>query len=270
MKKRNIGCILCLIGLCLVISGCGVKEEKKAENNVKKDAVLSQTEKKKGKIELVDVVGKTQETAKTTLEAKGFEVKIVEEYNDTVPSNIVISQIPIIENGLTLSEGDLVTLKVSLGKEVGKETYLDSMAYIDFYTDTANNGFSSFAGEDTFGNKCQRAIRYDVTANKSNYPEGFSNPEGKMTATYNLDGKHKKFLTTLTNAMGYSTINSSIKIYKDDTILYSMGVTKETQPIDLEFDVTGTNLLKIEATVAINGNYGTGTGSIILDKARFE
>ena len=76
----------------------------------------------KGKqmVEMVNVIGDTGILAKATLEQKGLQVAVVEQYSATVPVGQVFHQ--SYEEGVKLAPGTTVTLTVSKGPEPPPET----------------------------------------------------------------------------------------------------------------------------------------------------
>ena len=74
----------------------------------------------KGPIVVPSVVGFSVKDARDVLKAEGFEVDTDEEFDDEVPVDLVIEQIP--EPDTEASPGDLVTIVVSLGPEETETT----------------------------------------------------------------------------------------------------------------------------------------------------
>ncbi len=68
------------------------------------------------KFDLDNYVGSESKEAQTELETQGIIVSLTEEYNDSVPAGVVISQSPVA--GTEMKKGDSVQLKVSLGAEL--------------------------------------------------------------------------------------------------------------------------------------------------------
>jgi serine/threonine-protein kinase len=66
-------------------------------------------------LDVPDVTGDDQDTATSTLQDAGFEVKAVEQFSDSVGAGQVISQDPA--GGKQLAKGHVVTLTVSKGGE---------------------------------------------------------------------------------------------------------------------------------------------------------
>jgi len=66
-------------------------------------------------IKVGDWVGRDGDRAISVLEGRGLNVKVVEEFSDTVPEGIVIAQNP---TGVTLFKNDRVELTVSRGPEL--------------------------------------------------------------------------------------------------------------------------------------------------------
>lgn len=214
--------------------------------------------------ELIDVTGMTEDTATTALKNRGLKVKVVEEYSDTVEKNFVIDQIPKVENGITLNQGDEVTLTVSLGKDKDK-FYLNQMLYSDEKTDTKRNSFSVYDGEDYNGDKCKNALKFSFTNDDDDYSEeiqktGYST----YSISYDLDGKYTKFIAELT----HDGINDEMKveILGDDKLLFSQGITNKSALFDLDLDVKDVKIF----TIKISGFLDNFGGSdIIFNNAYF-
>jgi len=73
------------------------------------------------KVQVPDVVGKTQDEATNAITSAGLVVgKVTEEYSDTVPAGKVISQSPFA--GTEVDKGSVVDLVISKGKKTEGET----------------------------------------------------------------------------------------------------------------------------------------------------
>lgn len=223
-----------------------------------------------GFLRLTDVTGKTLDTAKATLESIGFVVEMKEEFDDTVPNGNVIRQMPAPENNLNLKKGDVVTLIVSKGKPVSTKVYLDTMPYAEFINESPMNTFSAFTGQDCHGNECTRAVKFCIDSNKEEYSEDMqATGQAVYKIYYKLDKKYKNLYSELTSGNNFSTVN--IKIYADDTMIYGMGVTKDTEPIPLNIDVSETDMLTIEISVAFyKWSQDDYACNIILNNAYFK
>ena len=62
-----------------------------------------------------ETAGKTREDAETTLTNQGFQISWVENFSDSVPAGIVISQDPV--SGTKVPEGSVITVNVSRGSQ---------------------------------------------------------------------------------------------------------------------------------------------------------
>lgn len=223
-----------------------------------------------GFLSVPDVTGKTLDTAKATLESVGFVVETKEEYDDTIPSGKVIRQMPTSENNLNLKKGDVVTLIVSKGKPVNTKVYLDTMPYSEFINESPMNTFSAFTGEDCHGNECTRAVNFCIDSNREEYSEDMqATGQAIYKIYYKLGHQYKNLYSELTSGNNFSTVN--IKIYADDTMIYGMGVTSNTAPVPLNIDVSETDILTIEISVAF-AKYSLNdyACNIILNNAYFE
>lgn len=151
------------------------------------------------------------------------------------------------------------------------ETYLDTMVYKEFMTESIHNEFSAYTGEDCHGNQCKRAIEFNVDYLKEHYPDEIQETgKGGYYVSYDLGGEYKTFSATLTpggNFFSHSADLITLKIYADDELLYAMGINEDTAPTQLEYDLTGKSTLKIqlETLFAIGGN---NTGRVILSDAK--
>lgn len=143
-------------------------------------------------LSVIDVTGKSLETAKASLEAMGFVVQTKEEFDKTVPNGNVISQIPVPENNLKLKRGDLVTLTASKGKPVDTKTYLDAMAYVEFINENPKNTFSAFTGQDCQGNECTRAVNFCIDRSDEFYSKKTQeSSQAIYKVYYKLDKKRR-------------------------------------------------------------------------------
>ena len=59
-----------------------------------------------------------------------------------------------------------------------------------------------------------------------------------------------------------------VNLYKDDTLIYSMDVSKDTKPLELEFDIDGADTFSIELKY-LTEYYGNDA-SIVFSDAKFE
>lgn len=215
--------------------------------------------------ELIDVTGMTKDTATTALENRGFKVKVVEEYNDTVEKDFIIDQIPKVENGITLNQGDEVTITVSLGKDKDN-FYLNQMLYSDEKTDTKRNSFSVYDGEDYNGDKCKNALKFSFANDKDNYSEevqktGYST----YSISYDLDSKYTKFIAGLTH--GGINDEMKVEILGDDKLLFSQGITNKSALVDVDLDVKDVKILTIKIGGFLDYNGGS---EIIFNNAYFK
>lgn len=226
-------------------------------------------------VTLPDVVGKSLDNATALLESAGFKINLKEESSDTVEKDIIISQSPTVDNNLKLKKGDVVTITVSSGKKTPTVQYLDTIVYSSFISESKNTKMSAYTGKDFFKNECTRAIKFECDNNKNNY----SNPDGTQVVKviYTLDDTRTKFACKLAplsffNA-GYSASYMKyvhVNLYKDDTILYSMDISKDSQPLDLSYDLTGGSTFTIELKYEVNNNASQHGASIVFSEARFE
>lgn len=84
-----------------------------------------------------------------------------------------------------------------------------------------------------------------------------------------MDEGIEKFTSTLTpvffaNSLPYIHVN----LYKDETLIYFMDISKDTKPLELSFDILGADTFSIELTYTVSGyNYNS---SIAFSDAKFE
>ena len=99
-----------------VAPGIVIRQSPAAKTEVSNGTTVTITvSKKKQGVTVPSVSGKTCDEARSILTEKGFEVKTVEQYSDTVAAGNVISQSPV--NGSLLPEGSTVTVYVSKGAQ---------------------------------------------------------------------------------------------------------------------------------------------------------
>lgn len=281
---KKIFAILMLVALCMAMWGCGgskkdneekvenesvsmsTKEEESSKDD-EKPSIQEQDTTKKETIKVKNVVGKSLDNAKTILKGQGFEISVEEEYSKDVQEGYVISQSPSAENELLLSKGDVITVIVSKGKEPVIAQYLDSIVYSNFVTGNPYNRMSAFEGADLHGNTCKRAIKFEC----NNYDANHKTDDivQSMKVTYLVNEGIEKFTSTLTpvffaNSLPYVHVN----LYKDDTLIYSMDISKDTKPLELSFDILEADTFSIELTYTTSGyNYQS---SIAFSDAKFE
>ncbi len=97
--------------------GVIIKQIPEANENKRTDEihVTVSRGKKSGKLKVPEVYGMSEEQAKMVLERDGLECKVESENSEEVAAGNVIKTEPAI--GAEISEGDIVTVYVSLGKE---------------------------------------------------------------------------------------------------------------------------------------------------------
>lgn len=275
MKKALLICLTFLLSLNFVsCSGTPDVQTNVPETStptVTEQTTEPTTEKTTEEIlSVIDVTGKSLETAKASLEAMGFVVQTKEEFDETVPNGNVISQIPVPENNLKLKMGDLVTLTVSKGKPVDTKTYLDTIAYVEFINENPKNTFSAFTGQDCQGNECTRAVKFCIDSEHVSYSEETqATKQAVYKIYYKLDKKYKHFISELTSGRNVSTVN--IRMYADDKLIYGMGVTEETSSVPLNLDVSDVDILTIEISTAFyKYSLNDYISCIILNNAYFE
>lgn len=161
---------------------------------------------------------------------------------------------------------------VSVGAATQK-TYLDTMGYSEFKTDSPTNNFTSYYGEDVHNNPCQRAVKFCIDTNETHYNDEIkATGETSYYVTYNLDKKYNEFVATLTAGEFYTQKAIDIKIYGDNNLLYGMGVTEKTKEIPINISVKNIKELKIVvhgSLVKWYGNIGDCYGNVILNNAYF-
>lgn len=164
------------------------------------------------------------------------------------------------------------TSVVSVGAATQK-TYLDTMGYSEFKTDSPTNNFTSYYGEDVHNNPCQRAVKFCIDTNETHYNDEIkATGETSYYVTYNLDKKYNEFVATLTAGEFYTQKAIDIKIYGDNNLLYGMGVTEKTKEIPINISVKNIKELKIVvhgSLVKWYGNIGDCYGNVILNNAYF-
>lgn len=261
----------------MVLGGCGDKEGDNGNIDVsdftlKSAEATSQYEEPEttAALKVKDVVGKGVDNAVLALEAQGFKVKLEEQYSDQVGEGYVISQQPSADNDLTLSTGDTITLTVSKGKEPQVTQYLDSIVYADFATGSKYNKMSAYSGKDYFGNECTRAIKFECNGDEEKHGDA-SEVEQSVKVTYLIDNDVEKFSCVLAPLHFFYNFNYiHVNLYKDDVQLYSMDVSKDTRPLELEYDIKGATTFTIELTYLLSDSPYDDNGSIVFSEAKFE
>lgn len=149
-----------------------------------------------------------------------------------------------------------------------KKTYLDTMGYSSFNSDSPKNSCSPFKGEDHNDNKCTNAYEFKIRTHAYDY----TNPDEVLergwvsyTVTFNLNSKYDTFNFDLTSGGIYDSAKISI-LDDNKNPLYSNGVSDATNLIPVSFSVKGVNVLTFEIT-SVPENYSTS--SIILNNAYF-
>ena len=149
-----------------------------------------------------------------------------------------------------------------------KKTYLDTMGYSSFNSDSPKNSCSPFKGEDHNDNKCTNAYEFKIRTHAYDYTnpdEVFERGWVSYTVTFNLNSKYDTFNFDLTSGGIYDSAKISI-LDDNKNPLYSNGVSDATNLIPVSFSVKGVNVLTFEIT-SVPENYSTS--SIILNNAYF-
>lgn len=149
-----------------------------------------------------------------------------------------------------------------------QKTYLDTMGYSSFNSDSPKNSCSPFKGEDHNGNKCTNAYEFKIRLHNFDY----TNPDEvdergwvSYTVTFNLNSKYDTFNFDLTSGGICETAKISI-LDDNKNPLYSNGVSDATNLIPVSFSVKSVNVLTFEITSTL-ASYSTS--SIILNNAYF-
>lgn len=157
-----------------------------------------------------------------------------------------------------------------------KKTYLDTMGYSSFNSDSPKNSCSPFKGEDLHGNECTNAYQFYLDVDWSSYSnkdEVHNRGWASYNVTFKLDSKYDSFNFKLTagNRIDQGTVNISI-LDDNNNLLYSNGVSENTNQIPVNFSVKGVNLLTFEIKgpseryysnnyIILNNAYFTSNGS---------
>lgn len=221
-------------------------------------------------IKVRDVVGKSLDNAKVVLKSQGFEVYVEEEYSNDIEEGYVISQSPSVENDLSLSMGDVITLIVSKGKEPIVAQYLDSTVYADFVTGSPYNKMSAYSGKDRFGNECTRAIKFECNGDEEKHDDG-EQIHQTFKVTYSVKDGVEKFSCVLAPGIFLYNLNYiHVNLYKDEEIIYSMDISEDTKPLELSYDIAGVDTFTIELTYLLCDSPYEDSASIIFSEAKFE
>ena len=150
-----------------------------------------------------------------------------------------------------------------------KKTYLDTMGYSSFNSDNSRNSCSPFKGNDKHGNECTNAYQFYIRSRWTEYPnpdEVYDRGWISYTVTFKLDQKYDSFNFNLTagDVIEAGTVKLSI-LDDNNNLLYSNGVSENTNQIPVNFSVKGVNTLTFELMTPCEGfnNY------IILNNAYF-
>lgn len=281
MKYRKQIIISMLLIISISLYACG---EDDSENNSISNLMTSiqeepttqkktepvQTTEEPEVLKVQDVVGKSLDNAKLVLESQGFKVEISEEFSDDVKEGCVISQIPSADNDLSLSKGDVIKLTVSKGKEKKVAKYLDSIIYADYVSPCPYNTMSAYSGKDLYGNECARAIKFECDVNAGKYDKD-AELEQSVKVTYLVDKDIKSFLAILAPVeFGNNVEYLHVNLYKDDELIYSMDVSKDTKPMEMSYDIEDAGTFSIELKYLLSGEPWAGKGCIVFSEARFE
>lgn len=182
----------------------GTAAGKKVDKNTQIIITVSGGKEVKNKT-VPSVTGKTEDEAKSTLEADGFVVSIDYQYSSTVESGKVIKASP---SG-SVAEGSTVTITVSRGKEIKNvtmanligKTESEARQWLENNGLKANVSYTTTSG--TYG--------YVVS---SDYSEGTSIPEG-TTVTITVSHKQEKKTVTMINLVG-KTQSEAVKWLTDN------------------------------------------------------
>ena len=182
----------------------GTAAGKKVDKNTQIIITVSGGKEVKNKT-VPSVTGKTEDEAKSTLEADGFVVSIDYQYSSTVESGKVIKASP---SG-SVAEGSTVTITVSRGKEIKNvtmanligKTESEARQWLENNGLKANVSYTTTSG--TYG--------YVVS---SDYSEGTSIPEG-TTVTITVSYKQEKKTVTMINLVG-KTQSEAVKWLTDN------------------------------------------------------
>lgn len=149
-----------------------------------------------------------------------------------------------------------------------KKTYLDTMGYSSFNSDSPVNSCSPFEGEDHHDNNCTNAYEFKIGTHADDYTnpdEVYDRGWVSYTVTFNLNSKYDTFNFDLTS--GGINDTAKISILDDNkNPLYSNGVSDATNLTPVSFSVKSVNVLTFEITSAL---HSWSTSSIILNNAYF-
>ncbi|MBQ6264650.1 MAG: PASTA domain-containing protein [Clostridia bacterium] len=261
-----------------VANGNVVSQSPAAGSSARKgDEVTIVISKGKEPVTVSDVVGKSESTAKSTLEKQGFTVKTTEEYHDTVASGNVISQSP--NSGSTGYKGDEITLVISKGKEpisvadvVGKsesdakntlEKQTFKVTTTSEYSDTVANG-KVISQNPKAGTTKYKGDTIALVISKGKEPITIPNVVGK-TQSQAMSNLRVQNLNSETTQSYSDTVERGYVIsqnpsagsigYKDDTVSLTISLGK--QPITVTFEANGGTCSSSSKTVYHSDTYGT-------------
>ncbi len=199
----------------LVVTVQYAKDDNVAEGKVIKQSVKSGTKVKKGDkititvssgkplVSVANVVGKTKESAESTLKSQGFKVVILENYDSNVEKDKVISQSPVA--GSNQVKGSEVTIYISKGKPYKNVADVVGKSKTEAAQALSAQGFNLDFKEEY---NSSVASGYVI---KQNPAAGSSIIEGSTITVYVSKGKQP--VTVTFNANGGTVSQSSKTVY---------------------------------------------------------
>ncbi|MCX8074889.1 MAG: NPCBM/NEW2 domain-containing protein [Clostridia bacterium] len=145
--------------------------------------------------------------------------------------------------------------------------YLDQMAYLSFESTGATNYFEPFKNIEYDKVNYTRGLRYKLFFNNKDEKTGAVG----ITTEYLLNKQYSKFLGTLiVESEKWADIMQPtiIKFYGDDNLIYTTPqIAGGMTPLDINIDLKGVNILKIETNNKFI-DYGGANRMILFAEAR--
>ena len=158
-------------------------------------------------VNVTDVVGQSESTAKETLEGLGFTVKV--KYVDaTSDDGKIVKQ--SVEGGKQADEGSTITLTVNkVAQTVSLDVYIKVKDITGGYTKSDNTTTGTTSGAEKVKIKVNDEIRDGVSKNESNYKVELSGKEGeKRTIKVIITDPEKGDIYSSTKDVTFGSTNS--------------------------------------------------------------
>lgn len=175
---------------------------------------------------------------------------------------------PFISNGTTYlpvrAVADALGKEVSWDQEtssviLGNRNYdwLDQMSFLDSERSNDENKFYAISDDTGMSdyNRYDRGLQFEIRTSSINSDD----PDPYVNVSYLLGNQYESFEGIISSWNGGSYEQTSfIKIYGDDKLLYTSPIISHgMKSTDFKIDVSGVNILKLEATYYNPNSYKT-------------